>query len=319
MTSTVRARLLLISVFALLLPSAASALVPSATRPSERAEFSVPISLFTVRGSSGYMITVYGAAGGPGRSTVGLSAAHGTASATYTTEGTVTAEKMEASFGPLGALALRFRSSGRVIQTMVPPGCRVNGFPSVARARLGTFTGTLWFRGERGYTKVSTHRIKGRVGEPRAILGGRGHPCLSPGSGANEASGVLLAASRPTREASFGATAEPPSDAPQAAASPAARADGLGSYRFDGSTLEQRSGVEIARSAAATGPAGDFIFDSTLSSATVTPPPPFSGSATFQRNPGGSAGWTGSLSVSLPGLPRVRLAGPRFRSSMQSF
>ncbi len=277
----------------------------------------MPISLFTLHGTNGYLITVYGASGRRDRSTVGLSAARGTANANYTTEGTVTPTRMEATFGRLGVLALRFRFSGRVRHTTVPPSCRLNGFPSVAKARLGTFIGTIRFRGEHGYTKVSANRIKGRVGEPWAVIGGRGEDqCLSLGSGVNEAPGALLQAASPAKAASFGATAEPPISAPETASPPA---PGLGNYRFDGSTLEKRSGVLIARSTSASGPAGDFIFDSALSSATVIPPAPFSGIGTFQRNPDGSASWTGSLSVSLPGRPKVRLAGPRFRSSLQSF
>jgi hypothetical protein len=318
-SSKVRASVLVLSVVALLVPPSASAVNPSATK-SDRTRLSVPISLFTLRGSNGYLITVFGATGGGERSTVSLSAAHGTANATYTTEGTVSPTRMEASFGRLGAISLRFQSSGQVRHTTVPPKCRVNGFPSVAKARLGTFSGTIRFRGEGGYTRIFAHRIMGHVGEPWAILGGgREDQCLSLGSGANEAPGALLAASSPREAASFSATAEPPSSTPATGSSSAMLARGLGNYRFDGSTLEKRSGMLISRSTAATGPADDFIFSGALSSATLTPPAPFSGTGTFQRNADGSTSWTGSLSVSLPGRRKVRLTGPRFKSSLQPF
>jgi hypothetical protein len=318
-SSKVRGGFLLLSVVALLAPPSASAVNPSGTT-NDRTGPSVPASLFTLRGSNGYLISVLGAAGGRDRSTVSLSAAHGSANATYTTEGTVSPTRMEASFGRLGAISLRFRSSGRVQHTPVPPKCRINGFPSVAKARVGTFIGTIRFRGEEGYTRISAHRITGRVGEPWAILGGgRKDQCLSLGSGVNEAPGALLAASSAGEAASFSATAEPPSSAPVTGSAPGVLAQQLGSYRFDGATMEKRSGMLISRSTSATGAAGDFIFGSALSSATLTPPDPFSGIGTFQRNADGSTSWTGSLSVSLPGRRKVRLTGPRFKSSLQPF
>jgi len=44
------------------------------------------------------------------------------------------------------------------------------------------------------------------------------------------------------------------------------------------------------------------------------PPPPFQGTATLERTPESTFAWTGSLSVSLPGAGRRRLAGPEFES-----
>jgi hypothetical protein len=311
--------LLVLFVVALLAPAGALAVDPSATM-SAPSSLSVPLSLFTVRGSNGYLITVFGAAGGAERSTVSLSASRGASNATYTTEGTVSPTRMEASFGRLGALSLRFRPSERVRHVIVPPRCRVKGFPAVAEARLGAFVGTIRFRGEGGYTTISDHRIRGRVGEPWAVLRGGGEDqCLSLGSGTNEAPGALLSASSPGEATSFGATAEPPFSAPVTAPSPVMLVQGLGSYRFDGSTLEDRSGMLISRSTSATGAAADFIFNSTLSSATVTPPAPFSGVGTFGRTADGSSTWTGSLNVSLPGRRLVKLTGPRFKSSLRPF
>ena len=53
------------------------------------------------------------------------------------------------------------------------------------------------------------------------------------------------------------------------------------------------------------------------SAATVAPPAPFSGTATFTADPGKQTGsWLGDLSVSFPGRPDVRLAGRRFEGSV---
>jgi hypothetical protein len=46
--------------------------------------------------------------------------------------------------------------------------------------------------------------------------------------------------------------------------------------------------------------------------ATLAPPAPFSGSATFRLRTPTEASWSGDLAVELPGLGRVPLTGPRF-------
>jgi hypothetical protein len=50
--------------------------------------------------------------------------------------------------------------------------------------------------------------------------------------------------------------------------------------------------------------------------ATLTPPAPFSGSATFQLKAPTKARWSGDLAVELPGLGRVPLTGPRFYAGL---
>jgi hypothetical protein len=67
--------------------------------------------------------------------------------------------------------------------------------------------------------------------------------------------------------------------------------------------------MRILRFAAALGGSETFVFDESLTSATVRPPFPFTGSGSFLRNPDGSISWTGTLAVSLPGLGSVQLTG----------
>ncbi len=56
-----------------------------------------------------------------------------------------------------------------------------------------------------------------------------------------------------------------------------------------------------------------FRFDRALRTATVVPPAPFSGTATFRRGAKGSVPtWSGSLAVSFPGQPGVPLVGSAF-------
>ncbi|HYG95859.1 MAG TPA: hypothetical protein VD741_02010 [Solirubrobacterales bacterium] len=46
----------------------------------------------------------------------------------------------------------------------------------------------------------------------------------------------------------------------------------------------------------------------------VAPPPPFSGTATFQRTPESVYAWEGDLSIQFPGAAPVPLAGPAFNT-----
>jgi hypothetical protein len=85
---------------------------------------------------------------------------------------------------------------------------------------------------------------------------------------------------------------------------------------FSASSTERRAGMTIERAAASLGPERTFSFDTGLGTATVSPPRPFSGSATLAPGPGGATAWTGSLKVDLPGRKNVPLATPSFTASL---
>lgn len=51
-------------------------------------------------------------------------------------------------------------------------------------------------------------------------------------------------------------------------------------------------------------------------SATIDPPSPFTGSATFQQESSKDFSWTGDLAVELPGIGEVNLAGPKFETEL---
>jgi hypothetical protein len=85
---------------------------------------------------------------------------------------------------------------------------------------------------------------------------------------------------------------------------------------FWAGTVERRHGMRIQRLVAVAGPTRSFLFEDNLRTATVQPPAPFSGSASFERVARGRKTWTGDLSVSLPGRPGVSLAGPEFEPAL---
>jgi hypothetical protein len=87
--------------------------------------------------------------------------------------------------------------------------------------------------------------------------------------------------------------------------------DGAGS--FLASTTEVHGKTTIYRTVKAEGPAGSLAIEPDLSAATVEPRRLSPGSASFTADPGKQSGsWLGDLTVSFPGRPDTRLAGPKF-------
>lgn len=61
-----------------------------------------------------------------------------------------------------------------------------------------------------------------------------------------------------------------------------------------------------------------FSFDEALTTATVSPPPPFHGAGTLSTGADGTTTWSGSLSATIFGR-KVPLSGPTFTSALQAF
>ena len=74
--------------------------------------------------------------------------------------------------------------------------------------------------------------------------------------------------------------------------------------------------MKIERSALAFGRDQSFLFDEGLGSATLSPPYPFSGSATFLRGPDGMSSWTGQLRVDFLGASNRSLANDTFSTRL---
>jgi len=257
---------------------------------------------FTLEGSNGYRITV---SGDPySKDSVQLSAETPSESAEYIVPGRVTADGIEARFGKLGSISVRFRPSGRVRRVRVPKKCFPKR-PPVVTSRLGTFAGTIRFRGERGYTQVSARSARGGIGDPLANVPQK-QICRfreSAEERQREDESVSLDASLPGHGPFFSAFRL----LGDWQALPAMQVAPGDRFAFLVIGLERVGGMTVYRSAGALGPSEDFVFDASLSSATVRPPAPFSGSGSFVRNADGSTSWTGDLAVLLPGLGTVGL------------
>jgi hypothetical protein len=228
---------------------------------------------------------------------------HSAAVTAYVARGTVTPNRIEASFGDLGRIAVRFHPSGRISQSKPRRHCKgADRFTT----RYGVFLGSVRFTGEDRYVSVHAHRAKGRIRTPRHLH------CVSRH--------IRVPAKRDSRPVTG-----PSSFAPTILAAlwrqALASTDFL-SFQVDGRTLflavtEQSKGsMAEMRYALATAPSKDFVSDDALTSATVTPPPPFDGQGVYSAGPDGTKAWTGSLSASFPGAPRLPLTGPQFEVTL---
>lgn len=224
---------------------------------------------------------------------------------------------LRAKLGSLGRVALDFVPSGKVKQRRLRRGCA--GRPPVAES--GTLRGRVSLEGEDGYFRVRgwvrvpgarerSFRLVCKPGKARDAskpvpLRRYAEPPLgfSFSSGGGSIA-LLLAGSRSGgRLTSLRAS--------HAAGSPAGADLQVGTY-------EMRGGMAIGRYATAEGGAGTLVTSLPgvhPASATLKPPPPFHGEATFLENSTTSHSWTGSLGVELPGLD-LPLAGPDFASSL---
>jgi hypothetical protein len=212
----------------------------------------------------------------------------------YRGKGSLVDGRIQFDLGKLGRINARFKPDGSVERLRPPKSCK--GREQLVRS--GAFVGSIKFRGESGYTRLNAHRVHGTTASPRswkcpATL------ARHPGNAANLP--AALGAFTPRRHIIFVALGD--SD--------------LVPFRFFiAGTLERQGALSINRSVLAEGGAASFQALADLSSATVSPPKPFAGTASFKRNTDGSTEWSGTLSVALPGIESLALTGPTFTANL---
>ncbi len=166
--------------------------------------------------------------------------------------------------------------------------------------RLGTFTGTIKFQGENGYTTVDLASAEGTVGTSlfRNCTTKISHRAGRAQASSSDDSVYLTALSRSADMFIASTCTKGPSTC------------------FYANSLEPISkDVIVVRSAQAVATKDSFTFNNALSSATLTPPAPFSGRGSFRSGPGGSSSWTGSLEAAFPGVT-VPLTGTSFKAKL---
>ncbi len=330
MSGRVRLATALIGLSALVLPSSALANaldIPAAAPPKFRALLRAKLHMppphhgfetrFDLEAKHGYKISVVG-----GGNIVAVEVTkplpHGKedllerligskqAVTAYVARGTVTEHRIAASFGRLGRIDVRFRPSGRVVESR--PGRRCHGADHYT-SRLGVFVGSIRFSGEKHYVAVRSHRAKGKVRTPlhlhcasipHGVRSDRRarpvphHTAFTPtfltATRRHGVSSVELITLGIGRSTLFAAITE----------------EGLGSMariRFALTTAHSKKAV---------------VLNDPLTKATITPPPPFRGKGTYRAAPDGTTTWTGPLSVTFPGAPRLPLTGEDFETTLEA-
>lgn len=305
-------------LWCLVLTGLATALVPLAQFPATVAAASrtpATSAAFTLRGSNGFSIDVASVRG----KVAVIASEHGPPIPTYAPSGRLrpadtsngaasiyyaparmpagVATRVEARLGRLGEISVAFHPSGEVRVTKAGPGAGACAGQLRLVRRLGTFTGSVEFRGEDGYTTIEASSARGSVGTP--VPAGCAAASLRTGADAARRGAVLHAVDR-----SDGVRFE------------AATGDFFGASFLATVTERQPSGLVVMRRAYVGAPPGAFAFDDALASARVKPPAPFLGVARYASRSGSRGGhWRGGLRVTFPGAS-VPLTGPGFRARL---
>ena len=248
---------------------------------------------FKISGTNGYSLFVIGAPAHKSEpASVVVFVTGKRSGAVYDAPAVVTKTSMQANFGALGEIAVTFHPSGQAKRVRPSCGGRLVEFDS------GSYEGTIRFHGEEGFTSVEATSAKGDLGFLLDILcsgtsGGSGGPAvrgaeLNAYAGASgQSAHVRVIKNRP-----------------------AARA------HDEANVSEVHEGVSISRFASVVEPAGTFMFDSKVRSATLRPSAPFSGTGRFNRAAMPANRWSGNLTVDLPGRAGVKLTGSGDRARL---
>jgi hypothetical protein len=253
---------------------------------------------FQIKGSNGYSISVFGI----GKEVL-LTARHGGSSASYSTRGLASPTRIKARFGHLGRVSVRFHSDSGPHLVPLPKGnCRGRG-EIVDR---GHWVGRIEFEGEQAYTIVHASRARGKITKSLK------QTCRGAGDGGH---GLNL---RVTMLSAVSEAGGPVFTAFKITSSSYPAVDGS---VFSATLFETRGRrLSVFRSISADAKVDAFASTGKkghIESATVAPPAPFSGTATFQRTSGSKGTWSGSLVGDFLGRGEVALAGPEFSAEIQ--
>ncbi len=255
------------------------------------------VASFYAQGKDGYFVSVEGS-----RRRVALVVNGHEVITTYAVRGRASSRRIEATFGKLGRISVRFKPGDRAQRDQPPRGCK--GRPHVTR--FGVFVGTIRFDGERDYVGLRKQRVGGTVestpawrckrkaGGNRARASKKRRPPEPPVMAAYASKPRLL----------FAAIGDDPS------------AKNLDFTFFFAAMVEKHEAMRIERFMLTVGGPKSFIREGGLRSAVVHPPRPFEGGARFTRSPDGSFSWTGPLSFPFPGIGRVAFTGPQFTADL---
>lgn len=288
--------ILVCSMAALALPASVAA------KPGYYVSRPTIFNTIDLQGSHGYAVYISGV----GRNLVWVLVEKGDASAAYLWRGRVTESAVEARFGKFGRVAVRLRPGSRSDTEEREADCK--GRPAIRHE--GRFEGTIRFRGEKGFTSVDVKSARGMTYRSFRLV------CKRRGGGEPRykqppTTSLSAVSSRYPRAPWFSVfkqeparkSALPTPEEAQYTAQTTERQPGLGVVRAASVQAEPKT---FAASALGTAPA----------TATVSPPAPFSGTATYEQTPDGQGTWSGDLAVNLPGRGTLPLADSTYRAEL---
>lgn len=250
---------------------------------------------FTVDASNGYKILAYAFSRRvDGKGDVILFVGGGRGGASYFAPANVTPTAIHADLGSLGHIDLQFRPSGVVKQER--SSCDKRSVPFDA----GTYRGTFEFRGEEQFTQAEATSVHSLI---RPILN---LVCGGVSQGETSGYGVRGARLRLFRH-----------DRGRRIALQFNKNRRDARVRFEASIKERKGRIAITRSVGGRAiPGSAFSFTDDLQTATLSPPAPFTGKATFHRSATPANRWTGNLTVDFPGEANVALTGSKVRATL---
>jgi hypothetical protein len=250
---------------------------------------------FEVEASNGYSIfAVASNERADGRGEVVLIVSGKQAGVVYTAPAQLTATTLEADLGALGSISLESVPAERKksFRTQCEEGSKVSYEPQ-------RYRGSFEFHGEEGYTEAVSAAPRERI--PLLYQGEcLTYDSLEVGGDDVPGAGLRLHSGRGGLKLDLTARKNGPRKRTQ----------------LQVRVAEERAGISISRQMSQWAGASAFDYDPLLRTAVLSPPAPFSGSASFHRAAVPRNRWHGTLTVDLPGRSNVPLAGSGIKTTL---
>jgi hypothetical protein len=246
-----------------------------------------------MKGSHGYWLRIDAF-----NTNVDVSAKKGNAEVQYVAyRGRLRKDRVSAKLPGVGWVFLRFHEASRYRRKA--DNCEGPG----ALIRRGFFTGQVRIRGERDYTRVDAYRVRGKITQDVREACRRRPSARASGDPREET--IFADAARGRGTLAFRAEKWPP------------EGGGFNALWFSAHLSRRRGPMSIGNSNYGfTEDTSAFAIAKSPLSATIDPPAPLTGSATFTQEGPDTFSWLGDLEVELPGIGPVALAGPSFSANL---
>ena len=259
-------------------------------------ESSPQVTGFRLQATNGYEFDAFAEVPTGGtEGMIGIFLINGRRSAvTYAAPATVTASSIDADLGSLGRISVTRTTTGET--RTVRAGCKPE---STKQVETENYEGTIEFHGEEGFADVSATRA------PLV------HEIVCTGRSGADGTGPAekeLPGARLDVERHVGHQYRVEFDAIQ---------NRRGARTGVSVEVEEhRDGIEIHRATWTRASAGALRFDRHLRTATVRPPAPFAGHASFDAGAPLARRWSGNLTADLPGHADLPVTGRGFRAEL---